>query len=121
MGTTVELPDTAANRLAYPQTRQGNGCPLSRLVGVFCLSSGSLLNAAIGPFAGKGTGEQSLLRSLLDTFSTGDVVVGDAYFGSYFLLAELQRRGVMRSLSNMVLVSGVWIFVEASRWAKKIT
>lgn len=93
-GTTVELPDTEANRHAYPQTRAGSGCPLSRLVGVICLASGALLNVAVGPFAGKGSGEQSLLRTLLDTFNPGDIVLGDAYFGTYFLLAELTSRGV---------------------------
>lgn len=93
-GTTVELPDTEENRRAYPQTREGSGCPLSRIVGITCLASGALLNAAIGPFAGKGSGEQALLRTLLDTFSTGDIVLGDAYFGTYFLLAELIARNV---------------------------
>jgi len=47
------------------------------------------LNAAIGPVSGKGSGEQTLLSTLLDTFTAGDIVLGDAYFGTYFLLAEL--------------------------------
>jgi len=34
------------------------------------------------------------LRSLLDTFEAGDVVLGDAYYATYFLLAELGLRGV---------------------------
>jgi hypothetical protein len=93
-GTTVELPDTDENRQAYPQTREGSGCPLSRIVGIICLASGGILNAAIGPFAGKGSGEQALLRTLLGTFRPGDVVLGDAYFGTYFLLAELIERNV---------------------------
>ena len=93
-GTTVELPDTDENRHAYPQTREGSGCPLSRIVGIICLASGGVLNAAIGPFAGKGSGEQALLRTLLNTFKAGDVVLGDAYFGTYFLLAELIARNV---------------------------
>jgi Transposase DDE domain len=93
-GTTVELPDTEENRRAYPQTREGSGCPLSRIVGITCLASGGVLNAAIGPFAGKGSGEQALLRTLLDTFTAGDIVLGDAYFGTYFLLAELMARNV---------------------------
>ena len=61
---------------------------------VICLASGGLLNAAIGPFSGKGSGEQALLRSMLDTFTAGDIVLGDAYYGTYFLLAELIARGV---------------------------
>src|SRR6185503_8197599 len=43
-GTTVVLPDTAANQAAYPQPRSqraGLGFPLCRLVGVVCLGSGA--------------------------------------------------------------------------------
>ncbi len=49
-GTTVTLPDTPANQSAYPQPRSqqpGLGFPLCRLVGLVCLGSGALLNAAI--------------------------------------------------------------------------
>lgn len=35
-----------------------------------------------------------MLRSMLDTLNTGDVLVGDAYYATYFLLCELQRRGI---------------------------
>ena len=96
-GTTVSMPDTIENQKVYPQQggqQEGLGFPISRIVGVFCLSSGAILNAAIGRFNGKGGDEQTLLRSIIDTFSTEDVVLGDAFFGTYFLLSELQRRGV---------------------------
>ena len=96
-GTTVILPDTAQNQAVYPQLSEqtpGVGFPISRLVGVICLASGSILNAAIGPYQGKGTNEQSLLRELLDTFNKGDIVLGDAYYAGYFLLAALIERGV---------------------------
>jgi len=63
-------------------------------VGIICLASGGLLNAAIGSFSGKGSGEQSLLRTMLDTFTAGDIVLGDAYYSTYFLLAELTARHV---------------------------
>lgn len=96
-GTTVSMPDTAANQAAYPQSRgqkPGLGFPICRLVGIVCLSSGAVLNAALGRFRGKGGDEQTLLRSMLDTLNTGDVLVGDAYYATYFLLCELQRRGI---------------------------
>ncbi len=48
----------------------------------------------MGPCKGKGSGEQTLLRSMLDTFEEGDLVLGDAYYGTYFLLAALLGRGV---------------------------
>ncbi|WKD50537.1 IS4 family transposase [Microbulbifer spongiae] len=56
--------------------------------------SGALLDMAYAPFQGKGTGEHSLLRSMLDNFSEGDIVVADRYYTFYFLIAELQSRGV---------------------------
>ena len=96
-GTTVVLPDTPANQAQYPQSRSqkpGLGFPLCRLVGVVCLGSGALLDAAMGPFRGKGTDERSLLRALLDTLERGDLLVGDAYFATYFLLCALVARGV---------------------------
>ena len=96
-GTTVTMPDTEGNQAAYPQQssqKSGLGFPICRLVGVICLSSGAILNASIGQFKGKGSGEQSLLRNILDTFKPGDLVLGDALYGTYFLLASLRERGV---------------------------
>jgi len=96
-GTTVILPDTTANQTVYPQQsgqKPGLGHPISRIVGIICLSSGALLNASLSRFSGKGSGEQSLLRSMLDTFNTGDLVLGDALFGDYFLFASLLDRGI---------------------------
>lgn len=96
-GTTVTLPDTQANQGIYPQQsgqKSGLGFPICRIVGVTCLSSGAVLDAAMGNFKGKGSGEQALLRTLLNTFESGDVMLGDAFYGTYFLLAELQFRRV---------------------------
>ena len=47
-----------------------------------------------GRFRGKGGDEQTLLRTMLDTLNRGDIVLGDAYYATYFLLCELQRRGI---------------------------
>jgi len=96
-GTTVLMPDTSANQEAYPQPRSqqsGLGFPLCRLVGVLCLASGALLDAAIGKYHGKGSDEQSLLRTLLDTLETNDILLGDAFYATYFLFCQLQERGV---------------------------
>jgi hypothetical protein len=96
-GTTVSLPDTRANQQAYPQPRSqqpGLGFPLCRMLGLMCLSSGVVLNAAMGPYRGKGGDEQHLLRSVLKSLASGDVLLGDAYFSTYFLLCALRERGV---------------------------
>jgi len=96
-GTTVTMPDTAANQGVYPQQRgqkSGLGFPICRIVGITCLSSGALLNAAVGRFNGKGGDEQTLLRSMQNTFQAGDVVLGDAFFSTYFFIATMQAKGV---------------------------
>jgi len=96
-GATVTLPDTAENQAAYPQSstqKAGLGFPLCRLVALLCLGSGALLDAATGPCEGKGSDEQALLRTLLDTLQADDILLGDAYYATYFLLCELVRRGI---------------------------
>ena len=96
-GTTVTLPDTPENQQAFPQQssqKEGLGFPICRLVGITCLSSGALQNAAIGRFKGKGGDEQTLLRSIQDTFEPGDIVMGDAFFATCFFIAQMQTRGV---------------------------
>lgn len=96
-GATVIMPDTEANQTDFPQPRSqqpGLGFPQCRLVGLICLGSGAVLNAAISACRGKGTDEQSLLRLQLDTLARGDVLLGDAFFATYFLLCALGERGV---------------------------
>jgi len=96
-GTTVTLPDTPANQAAYPQSsnqKPGLGFPLCRIVGLVCLGSGAVLNASFGRYSGKGGDEQSLLRSMLDTLERHDLLLGDAFYATYFLLCQLQVRGI---------------------------
>ena len=96
-GMTSSLPDTAANQAAYPQPgsqKPGLGFPLCRMVSIICLGSGALLDMASGPCKGKGSDEQTLLRSMLDTLQTDDVLLGDAFYATYFLLCALKDKGV---------------------------
>ena len=96
-GTTTMMPDTAHNQAHFPQHgRQevGAGFPLARLVGVISLANGAVLDVAMGPYKGKGTGEYGLFRELLGCFVAGDVMLADGYYCSYFLIAALQARGV---------------------------
>lgn len=96
-GTTVAMADTSENQAAFPQPtaqKPGLGFPISRLLGLFCLSSGAVLDAATCAYHGKGNDEQTLLRSLLGRLEARSVLVGDAFFATYFLLVELQQRGV---------------------------
>jgi hypothetical protein len=61
---------------------------------VICLATGAALDAAIGPHSGKGTGELGLVRRLLEGFSPGDVMLADALYCNYFLIATLMAAGV---------------------------
>jgi hypothetical protein len=93
-GTTIRLPDTQKNQGAYPQSRSqkpGCGFPLMKLVGVFSLTTGVLLDYAKG---NKHQSELRLLKGLLDQFKPGDIAVADRGFCSYVLLALLLCRGV---------------------------
>ncbi len=96
-GTTVSMPDTAANQREYPQSRAqkpGLGFPIARMVVVFCPATGAVLEAAIGQYQGKQTGENALFRRLRDEYQPDDVSLGDRGFSSYFDIALLKRRGV---------------------------
>jgi Transposase DDE domain len=96
-GSTVLMPDTPANQTAYPQNpsqKPGLGFPIARLVVVFCLATGAVLETALGQYRGKQTGEISLFRSLWDSLEAEDVILGDRHYCSYFDIAMLKQRNV---------------------------
>jgi hypothetical protein len=96
-GTTVSMPDTPENQRAFPQAntqKPGLGFPLARVVAIISLATGVARDAAMGPYKGKETGETALLRTLLDRLKRGEILLGDRYFASYFMLAALIDRGV---------------------------
>ena len=94
-GFTFTLPDTPANQEAFPQIgaqRPGVGLPIARVCAVLSLASACVCDVGIGPYEGKETGENALLRGLLDTFEENDVVVFDRYYCSFMMLALLSQR-----------------------------
>jgi hypothetical protein len=96
-GTTVIMPDTSENQAEYPQPdgqKPGLGFPMIRLVVLFCLATGALLDAAVGAYSGKGTGELSLLRSIWGQLQEGEVLLADRLYCSWFEMALLRQRGV---------------------------
>ncbi len=96
-GSTLSMPDTPENQEAFPQPesqKKGVGFPIARIVASISLSTGSLLDFAMGRYQGKETGEHALMRELLDSFTEDDVVLGDRYYCSYFLIAMLLRKKV---------------------------
>jgi hypothetical protein len=96
-GTTLSMPDTPENQDEYPQScsqAEGLGFPIMRVVALCSLATGMITGMACGPYAGKETGEPALLRTLFDTLSPGDVLLGDRYYGGWFMLALLNELGV---------------------------
>lgn len=96
-GSGISMPDTDENQARYPQPSSqaaGVGFPLARIVVVICLATGAALDAAIGAHSGKGTGELGLIRRLGAALRAGDVMLADALYCNYFLIASHVRAGV---------------------------
>jgi len=96
-GTTVSMPDTPDNQAAYPQAntqKEGVGFPIARIVVLLSLATAMVKGMAMGPYAGKETGETALLRELLTRLGPGDILLGDRYYCSYFMVALLQELGI---------------------------
>jgi hypothetical protein len=67
-GSTGTMPDTEANRVAFgkPHARRGTAAfPQVRLMGLLAVAQRRLVDIAFAPYTGKGTGERTLMRTLL--------------------------------------------------------
>jgi Transposase DDE domain/Insertion element 4 transposase N-terminal len=93
-GTHFSMPDTAANQAVWPQPsgqQPGCGFPVAKMVGLFSLASGALLEECVGDLHSH---DSLLFRSLWDRLSKGDIILGDRGFCSYGAMAALFERGV---------------------------
>ena len=96
-GTTLTASDTIENQRRFPQSAtqaEGVGFPILRVVVVQSLATGMIRDLAIAPFTGKGTGEMALAREVMPSIPENALLLGDRYFPSFFLLADLIRRGI---------------------------
>ncbi len=96
-GFTFTMPDTPENQAEYPHPKTqkpGVGLPIARAVGITSLATASVLDAEMGPYSGKETGESALLRSIMDSLCKGDVAVLDRYYCSFLMIALMLSRGV---------------------------
>lgn len=96
-GTTVSMPDTPANKHAYPQVdtqKPGLGFPLARIGTIISLSCGAVLDLGFRRYAGKGQGEVSLLRELWNVLCHGDVLLTDGLLSTWTEMVLLRQRGV---------------------------
>jgi hypothetical protein len=95
-GFTFTMPDTAANQAEYPQQKgqkPGIGLPIARAVAILSLATACTMDVAIGPYAGKKTGEPALLRALLKSLSPDDIAVMDRIYCSFMMIALLHSQG----------------------------
>jgi hypothetical protein len=67
------------------------GFPVARIVGIFCLATGAVIEAIIDSFD---TSEIKLFRMLYSHLKTGDIALGDRLFGSYADISLLSQGGV---------------------------
>ena len=92
-GSTLSMPGHRRKPASVPATRlakKGVGYPILRIEILVTLGSGALLGSAVAAYQGKRTGEMALFRKLLKFLKDGDILLGDAIFENYFLMAMLQ-------------------------------
>jgi hypothetical protein len=112
-GTTISAPDSPANAAAFgrpgtgkkrrrpaknAQARTGQqqaaaASPQLRLVTLAACGTRALLDAAIGPVRGQGTGEQALARALLGSLRPGMLLLADRNFYGYGLWSAAAGTG----------------------------
>jgi Transposase DDE domain len=95
-GFTFTMPDTPQNQAQYPHPktqRPGVGLPIARAVAIVSLATACVLDLAMGPYQGKGTGEPALLRALLGSLHDGDLAVVDRYYCSFMMIALMFGQG----------------------------
>jgi len=93
-GACVSMPDTAESQQAWPQpkgSKTGCGFPVMKLVAIFSLASGTLLELAKGNLHDH---ERTLFRKLWRSLKSGDVALADRGFCGYANFFLLAKRGV---------------------------
>lgn len=94
-GTTISMPDTAANQAAWPQPSQqkpGCGFPLMKLVALFSLTTGAAHALATGSLH---NAEQTLFVHLWSALTRNfDLLLGDRGFCSFATFGALRCCGL---------------------------
>ena len=92
-GSTLEVPDTPANREAFGLPYSGKGesaYPRLRVVGLVETGTHVLFGAAQGPY---GTGEVTLAKEVLKHLRPGMLCLADRYFYGYALWKQARDTG----------------------------
>lgn len=95
-GATITMADTPENQQEYPQLgsqKPGCGFPIMRVLILFTLSTGAIIEVALGRYAGKLSHEVSLFRMIDALIQKGNVFLADRAFAGWFEMARLEQRG----------------------------
>ena len=93
-GTTVSMPDSPENQEKYPQpSSQKSGCgfPQMRVVGLFSLATGALLDFAKSSIH---VHESILFGQLMSILKIGDIVLADRGFCSFHAFWKMSQAGI---------------------------
>ena len=96
-GTTVLLPDTEENQDEFPQQKNqkpGLGFPIVRLCALISLATGTLVDYALAPYEGKGTGETSLFSRMMGPLNKGSLLLADRYYATFAIITLLFLKDV---------------------------
>lgn len=91
-GTTIPAPRTSSNGTVFgfaPNQRGRSVLPVVRLLLLVSAATGAVLDSVSAPFR---CGELRMLRVLLNRMSEPAVLVGDALFSAYWVLASAVQR-----------------------------
>lgn len=102
-GFTVDAADTPENQAEYPQNqaqKEGLGFPILRCVSLISMTTGLLVDLAIGSYSGKETGETALLWQMIGELREGDILVADSYYCTYWLIGICRQIGVEVVMKN---------------------
>lgn len=92
-GSSVQLPDTPENQLAFPQsTNQKPGCgfPVMQFGALINLCNGAWEQVVVSPMS---VHDHKLLDALLPHLKANEVLLADRAFGSYEMLARVSALG----------------------------
>ena len=93
-GSSLSMPDTAANQKIYPQPKgqkPGCGFPVMRLVVIFSLATGAMLRIARGHLR---LSERSLFQYLQEILLPGEILLADRGFCGFADMYVLMTRRV---------------------------
>jgi hypothetical protein len=99
-GSTFSMPDTLELQAHFGQPgnqKPGCGFPVAHLLCLFSAATGLIRDVSVAPLR---TNDLTQTPQVHPNLRSGDIVIGDTAFGSYFHIALLQAQGVLGVFPN---------------------